>query len=658
MAIETLVLLATIGLTVSSALAAPVKVVGEIRTPPAILRKYMPQGASAVLLCVSRSLTGPSSEWVPRNEQILGAFTNGFDNPEIKFEVNLPISPQCKSVDLDNNGKQDAGIMVFKMVGGIRLFGDDYLEQLEQENGIGSITFDPKAQTIRSGTLLIYAPDAKQKISSGFGRDKRLFTDDDPTVSLPAGYTLMRISKEGNIDFDQSEVLKLEIYPQEESKNPDFSDQTILQSFNSLVDLLKERYAYTELRKIDWEKKRAQYLERVKEADRNKDLAEYYILLYDFAARIRDGHVQVSSTDPAVFRKRLELVKKELDGDLGFFMIRYTDGRFMVYSVSDDSTAKKAGISIGSEIVRINGMDVMSHLDSRPPMGFFGTEQRATQVALVFGSRFPLGTSVTVEYKRPGESEVRYANLEATKISELKDLPSMPPLANRQTPFEMREFGEDGKYGYVRWPHFSNIPYFMSGYEAFLSMSYGKPGIIIDMRGNTGGLMGLFYTMASYMFTPEKPADMGWLDFYAYDDVTRRFEKSPGEGSKKISAPIPVLAFKGEVVILVDGGSASSGEFFPQFLQKSGRATVISDAYTDGAGGSLRLALLPGKMSFTYTGGQAFYAGTKEANLEGKGVMPDIRVPINDDYIRRRWNGEDVVLDTAIAYLKTKTAGK
>ncbi|MBX7053973.1 MAG: hypothetical protein K1X36_03380 [Pyrinomonadaceae bacterium] len=643
-----------LGITFASfwqAFAAPERLVGEIRSPPAILRKYMPQGASAVLICVGRSLNGPSAEWVPKNEQILGAFTNGFDKPEIKFEFNLPIAPQCQSVDLDNNGRQDTGVMVFKAVGSIRLFGDDYLEQLEQDTGIGSINYDPKARTMSSGMLLIFSPDANQRISSGFGSDKRLFTKDDPTVALPSGYSLMRISKEGKIDFDQSAVLRIEIDPQEEAKNPDFSNQTILESFNSLIDLLKERYAYTDLRKIDWDKKRVQYLDRVKEADRTNDLAEYYSLLYDFAARIMDGHVQVISYDPKIVSKRRDNFVKEVEGDLGFRMIRYTDGRFMIYSVSDDSSAKKAGISTGSEIIRINGMDPMSHLDSRPRMGFFGSEGRATQVALVFGARFRLGTSVTVEYKRAGENEVRYTNLVATKVAEPKDLPSMPPLANRQTPFEIREIGEDGKYGYVRWPNFSNIPYFMAGFETFLSMSYGKPGIVIDMRGNTGGLMGMFYTMASFMFTREKPATMDWLDMYAYNDVTHRFEKESDESLKKLWSPIPEIAFKGEVVVLVDGESASSGEFFPQFLQKSGRATVISDAYTDGAGGSLRMALLPGKMSFTYTGGQSFYAGTREVNLEGKGVTPDIRVPINDEYVNRRMSGEDVVLKAAVDYL-------
>src|SRR5574342_636475 len=46
------------------------------------------------------------------------------------------------------------------------------------------------------GKYLVYAPDGQQQFPSDFGADKKLFTDDDPIMDLPAGWSV--------IDMDQS----------------------------------------------------------------------------------------------------------------------------------------------------------------------------------------------------------------------------------------------------------------------------------------------------------------------------------------------------------------------------------------------------------------------------------------------------------------------
>lgn len=629
----------------------PTRVTGEFDFKSAIVPKYFSQGATAALICISDSLTGTSANWVPKSEQIIGRFTTPVWTAPIKFEIDLPFVPTCRSVDVDNNGQPDNGVKLFAAINAIHLYGDSYLEQLEQESGFLSILSDAKNGTIRSGTVLVYAPDNNQKVPISFGPDKRLFTADDETVGVPAGYSLMKIAADGKITFDNSTTPRMDILQPEEGKNPDFSGQGILESFNSLIDLLKERYAYTELRKIDWEKKRADYLPRVKAADAANDLGEYYIILYEFASRMRDGHVQSATYDPKIAPKRFEMLKRRLAGNLGAELIRYTDGRFVIYAVGKDTPAARAGLVPGTEVIKINGLSVRDHLDTLPARGFVGTEERGVAVALAVAFAFPIGEKVDLEFKRPGDTVAARATLTAVEIA---DFSGFPPLRSTEDPFEMRSVG-DGKFGYVRWNDFENVPYTIAGFETFLSRWNSGPGIIIDLRGNSGGLIALFYTLASYMFPPDSPVSKNWLDSYVYDDALKTFVKLPNEGQKMISSPRPELAFKGKVVVLVDGSSASAAEFFSQFLQKKGRATVIADSGTDGAGGSVRLAIMPGKIPFTYTGGQMFYAGTREPNLEGKGVTPDLRIPINDEYVRRRLNGEDVVLTEAIKYLEANT---
>src|SRR5262249_47380780 len=44
-------------------------------------------------------------------------------------------------------------------------------------------------------------------------------------------------------------------------------------------------------------------------------------------------------------------------------------------------------------------------------------------------------------------------------------------------------------------------------------------------------------------------------------------------------------------------------------------------------------------------------------HLEGKGVVPTVKVPVNLDTLKREANGEDVVLAAAVAYLDNPSAG-
>lgn len=625
----------------------PVKVVGQFDHSGDFVTKYLSISGSAVLLCMSRSLRGPSDEWTPKAEQILGRFVSPFYPSPLKYEMPLPIAPTCSSVDLDNNGRTDQGVKVFAVITAVNMFGDTFLEQIEQETGYGSYIYDPAIGTVRSGTFLIFAPDDAQRISSGFGKDGKLFTNDDPTVPVAKGYSTMKVSADSTVTFEQKNELRIDIAVGEEAKSPDLSKQGLLQSFDSLVDILKQRYAYTKLRGIDWEKKRAEFRPRFVEADKRQDLGDYYEAVFDFAASMVDGHVQTGSFDPKLTTKRRDKLIARFGANLGARVIRYSDERFVVFSVAKDSAADKAGFKIGTEILKVNGKDVVSFLKTVPRLSFAGTEERLLANAANLMFLFPKDESVTIEYRQPGETATKTATLVADKKHEVADFPSLYPYE----PLTMKLF-EEGKIGYIRWSSFENVPVNIAGWEYFLDRSYGNSGIIVDLRGNGGGLAGLMYTMASYLYHPDKPVSTNWLDTYLYDDKADAFVKESGAGKRKLSSPKGEAAYLGNVVVLVDGASASAAEFFAQFLQKTGRAVVIADSGTDGAGGSVRAVTLPGNFPFGFTGGQMYYAGTKEVNLEGKGVTADVRVQITDEYVRTRLNGGDPVVDFAIEYLK------
>ena len=623
----------------------PIKVVGDFPYRSYLIQSYFSTDSTIALINVSKSLKVQTGEYVPKSGQILGRLTSPLAPPPIRFQIDLPVVPTGDSIDLDNNGKQDPGVQVYAAIMALNLFGDSYLEQLEQSAGFSSVLTDPKTGTVNEGTLLIYSPDNNQKISSGFGTDKKLFSDDDPTTSLPQGYSLMRIRKNGTITFERTEALSMSIFEPEGVPTPDFSQQGILKSYNSLLDVLTERYAYTDLRKIDWKEVRARFLPRVQKADADNDMLQYYLALHDLAISIRDGHVQIRTLDIPLITKRAQLLGKRVEGSLGAKAIRLSDGRIIVVAVAKDSPASKAGFTFGTEIVKVNGQPIHDFLlTDVPQLAFTGTEERAIDTALNALFSFPLNGKVTMEYRQPNGTAVNTVEMIAGNYV---DTPYPAPAYEAPISFK---FIKGTKYGYIQWRSFQDIPLNIATLETFLRIAHDAPGIVIDLRGNLGGNLVLMYTMASYLFPPDKAVSIDWLDSYNYDEAAHAWLKS-SEASSKISSPVPDIAYPGQVVILVDGGSASAGEFFPQFLQKTGRAKVVAERGTDGAGGALRQVTMPGQITFTYTGVQMFFKGTHEVNLEAKGVTPDIKVPINEENERRKLTGEDVVLDAAIKYL-------
>ena len=85
------------------------------------------------------------------------------------------------------------------------------------------------------GALIVWSPDDEQGFPSGFGEDGRLFTEDDPVVLLPAGYTIVIMDTEV-FTFDRSQNVVLDLIEPEDYVPDDFSEMGYAEAFNALVD--------------------------------------------------------------------------------------------------------------------------------------------------------------------------------------------------------------------------------------------------------------------------------------------------------------------------------------------------------------------------------------------------------------------------------------
>lgn len=626
----------------------PTVVQGRMEYQNYIIPKYFAGGATVGLISVADAVVQNTGRFASKSDQILGYPTSPIVKSPFTFEIRLPIEPAGTYVDVDFDGKADRGVQIYKAVVATNLFGDGYLEQLEQVSGFGSILTEGRTGRVRRGTLLIYAADDRQQAPCGAGKDGRLFTQDDVVAPLPKGYTLMEIGEDGSVAH-RHDAFRMDLLEEAAVETPDFSGQGILRSYRSLADLLAERYAYTEYRRVDWTAMRSRFEPRAVELDKSGDKEGFADLLRELAFSLEDGHVN------AVVPYSLKTAWLTRLGDLwsgnaGATVQKFSDGRFCVTAVRPDSPAAKAGWTPGTEIVAVGGKTVERRLAEVPLIASAGTRERIEAMRLPRLLSFPQGTIFEASYKLPNDPEVRTAKMEA-QPGEVPAYASFPRDASQ--PFGTT-YLEDGAIGYAQWRSFENVALNMAEWEHFLAGMVGRPAMILDLRGNGGGLETLYFTMASYLFTQDRPAKVKWTDRYEFDSSTKRFEKSGTDVSPVIFAPRPELAYPGKVIVLVDSGTASAAEFFSQYLQRLGRARIVAEMGTDGAGGSMRQVVMPYGIIFTYTGGQTFFVGTKDPNIEGKGVTPDVRVPVTLANEQAKFAGRDVVLEEAIRILKSE----
>lgn len=625
----------------------PAAVTGEWRYTAANVGAHFKEPV-AVLMDVSRQVRGKFDEWVPRSGQIIGTLTRPVAPSPTAFRVEAPIQPSGASVDVDNDGQKDAGVQILAAVLGTNLVGDSYLEQNEQD-GFTSYLKDPQTGAIRKGTFLVFAPDAAQGFPSGAGEDGLFFTADDPAVALPAGYTLATLTEDGKVTFDRAREAKMDLREPAAVASPDFSKQGILESFNSLIDMLSVRYSYTDLRGLDWEAIRQKYLPQVQAADKSGDFSAYFAALNDLALSIRDAHVTVISSNRQYSQAMIAKVAEDFSGSLGAQVTELSDGRFVVTYLDPKGPAAQAGWQVGTEIVSVDGAPIGERVNALPFAEPTGNPEviRLEQTKLALA--FPTGLETTIEYRQPGDDDVISATLTAGAGFAM----AAPKLSPDPADISFKKL-DDGTF-YIQWKAFNDPLYKMAVWEKFLSEAQGTPGIIIDLRHNGGGAVDLFYTMASYFFTPDDPARLHWIDNYVYDervgDLVKEFA-----ADNPLSSPKPELTFNGAVAVIVGEGSASAAEYLPQFLQRQGRAIVVGEHGTEGAGGYLERAALPGGLTFLFTKGRTTFAGTDELNLEAKGVTLDVRVPITLENERAKQEGRDVVLEAAVAAVGEEAA--
>ena len=580
----------------------------------------------------------------PVESQTLGQITSNFYESPFSYSLTLPIEPKGAYKDVDNDGEEDQGVQVFAIAYWNNTFGDPFLEERDLGGGGWSTAYastrisdDVETEKeIVGGKLLVYAPDDQQGFPSGFGEDGLLFTEDDPIVTLLPGYTVVNLDTDP-FTFDRAREQVIDLIEPEGAALVDYSDLSYTEAFDSLVDQLKNEYAFTEYKGIDWEALRDEFRPEFEAADEANDAGRYLNALGRFALSIPDGHVS------GPFLR--EAFREAILGGVGLAVKELDDGRVLAVFLTEGGLAEQAGIELGAEILEVNGTPISEHISNVPLFQSFSTDHARRLEQVTYAMRFPLDTDVEIVYRNPGAPSEQTAQFKADFD---------PDSFN----FWLEEDGRDGfelpvefealdeGIGYVRIYSFSDNDLLTAQlWERMIQEMNDNdiPAIIVDMRQNGGGRGSLADNLAAYFFDEEFVLG----NTAAYDEDRGEFYIDPDHEDKFILPPDEDLRYEGDVVVLVGPSCASACEFFSFDMTIDDRATIIGQYPTAGMGGSVDEVAMPEDEQFRFTQGRAL-GPDGEIHIEGIGVVPDIDVPVDEASVL---GDEDAVLQAAIRFL-------
>ena len=437
-----------------------------------------------------------------------------------------------------------------------------------------------------------------------------------------------------------------------------FQNRSWTDAFQAMHQKLSREYAFSEWKAVDWDALYSAGAPLVEAAERGQNNQAYYLALRSYLYSIPDGGLSIST--PEKFRE------DAIGGGYGFTVAPLEDGRVVVVRVDPGFFADMAGIKWGAEIVEWDGVPVADAL-ARTPL-LWADAPAATDEGRLFQqctllTRAPVGTKATVKFRNPNSGNLWVSRLEARRdyYQTLRDLTrQQKSITEFESPLETKVL--DGNIGYIKvycQAATLAMPFparaFRRALETFLEAKV--KGVVLDLRGNTGGLDDLAVTYAGH-FT-QAPVLYRKLVAFDYDKGGFALDKV---GELTIEPRTP--HFGGPVMVLVHLDTCDNGQALADSLHRLPNVSLLGVTGTEGSwgypGGQITM---PGDYVITYPIGRMLDDAdivriTAGADMKSR-VQPDIRIALTPELCDTFFNqGRDVLLDKAVSEIEGRTGSK
>lgn len=393
--------------------------------------------------------------------------------------------------------------------------------------------------------------------------------------------------------------------------------QANLESFDQVWTTIRDHHFQKNPGNLDWNKVREDMRPKVAAATSMDEARE---VMQGMLEMLGQSHFNII---PATLYADMDLPDgpDSRDGRAGLD-VRVVDDSVLVTRVAPGSSAAAVGIRAGWEIIAIEGT-LLKPLIRRVRQQFQEASWEAGTLSGMAGSRLrgKPGQAIKVTFRDGGNNHrVTRLALHAQE-GEKFQFGYLPPVR-----VHLSSGRHEDEIQWVALNMFLDPGRIMPGFNQAMEEAMDAAGLIIDIRGNPGGLPGMVSGMLGWLIQ-ERTGELGTMQ-------TR-------DATLKIIVNRRLQTYAGPVAVLVDELSGSAAEIFAGGIQDLGRGRVFGTR-TMGAVLPSVVNALPNGDRFQYA--IASYVTVHGEVLEGRGVLPDEPVPLKRDNLL---TGRDPAMDAA-----------
>ncbi len=426
-----------------------------------------------------------------------------------------------------------------------------------------------------------------------------------------------------------------------------------LETFEDVWQTINDNHFDKTFGGVNWEKVKEEFEPRVRKLESDSELHE---LLGEMVGRLKLSHFGI--IPPEVYitieeaKEEAKQRLKDLEGEgpaekektedseeedgleayskFGVGIeLRLINKEFVITRVEKGSAGEKNGLRPGYILKKINGIALgeftaairenggeSKTFEKRLPIQIVDWFLRTTDANLI---RLTISDENDIER----DIDLVTEKIRGELIKVIKNFPE------QFLQYESKSISDD--IGYIKFNFFA-----LAIIEKFcksISDFKDKKAIIIDLRGNMGGLFGGMMGISGLLV--QKKFELG-------TEIYRKRKSSTSVDPYRKN-------FDGKVVILVDGSSYSAAEIFAAAFQDNRRATIVGERTAGEALPSLSKTLPTGAV-FVFP--VANFKSPKGRFLEGRGVKPDISIKLTRASLLA---GRDDQLNAALKLARPKS---
>lgn len=393
-----------------------------------------------------------------------------------------------------------------------------------------------------------------------------------------------------------------------------------LASFEIVWSTVRDRHPDPTLNGLNWQAVHDSTKPAIEQA---RSMPEVRRILGGMLAKLAASHYAII---PGELYKEIDNPAKSVEEGSSGIVPLIIGNKAIVGSVAPDSPAAQAGLRPGMVLDAIDGAKIAPSLqlldDLKDQESHRIVEQSVTRkldgpanqaVTLNVIDEQGQPKHIALERTPPKGSLVHFGNLPETRVY-----------------FESRTLADSA--GYIHFNEFLDPGSMMPKFGAALKTFANAPGIILDLRGNPGGI-GIMAMGIAGFFIDREGLKLGEMKMR---DATLKF----------VIFPRPET-YSGPLAVLIDEGSASTSEILAGGLQDLKRARIFG-VRSAGAALPSDIIRLPNGDGFQYA--QALYTSVSGKVLEGQGVTPDVLVQQTREALS---SGHDLVIEAADEWIRS-----